>query len=108
MAINFPEGEIPTLKWVAFDGDNGSILSDGGISSVSRNSTGRYTISFDGNMSNNDYSLVAIGQYEYSCGPESDDHSNYGTSSCTVWHGRYGSGTSADGDHMSVIIVGAA
>ena len=108
MAINFPEGQIPTLKWVAFDGDNGSTLDDDGISSINRNQQGQYTIYFDGNMSNNDYALCAIGQYEYSCGPAQDNHANYGTSSCIVWHGRYGSGTSADGDHMSVIIVGAA
>ena len=108
MSIIFPEGQIPTLKWVAFDGDNGSILDDSGISSISRSSTGRYSISFDGNMSSNDYALVAIGQYEYSVGPQNDDHSNYGTSSASIWHGRYGSGTSGDGDHMSVIIVGHA
>ena len=108
MAIFFPEGKIPTLKWVAFHGDNGSLFDDDGISSVSRASTGRYVVSFDGNMSNNDYSCLMTGQYEYSCGPASETHNSYGTSSASMWHGRYGSGTSADGDCMMVLIVGAA
>ena len=108
MAIIFPEGQIPTLKWVAFHGDNGSLFDDDGRSSVTRNSTGRYTIYFDGNMSSNDYSLVMTGQYEYSCGPASETHNSYGTSSAAMWHGRYGSGTSADGDCMMVLIVVAA
>ena len=108
MAISFPEGRIPTLKWVSFVGNNGSIYDDNGISSVTRNSTGRYTISFDGNMSNKDYALVANGEYEYSIGPDNENHSNYATNQAKIWHGRYGSGTSADGTHTSVIIVGEA
>jgi len=106
MAIVFPEGKIPTLKWVSFHGDNGSLFDDDGISSVTRNSTGRYTINFDGNFTYNDYALVMTGQYEYSCGPASDAHGSYGTSSASMWHGRYASGTSTDGDCMMVLIVG--
>jgi len=108
MSIIFPEGKIPTLKWVAFHGDNGSLFNDNGISSCSRTSTGRYTINFDGAMASNDYSLVMTGQYEYSCGPASDAHGSYGTGVAYLWHGRYGSGTSADGDCMMVLIVGDA
>ena len=108
MGIIFPEGKIPTLKWVAFHGNNGSTFDDDGVSSVSRTSTGRYTINFDGNMSSNDYSLVGNGEYEYSVGISSENHNKYSVSDAQIWHGRYGSGTSADGEHISVIIVGRA
>tara|TARA_A200000159_G_C7269263_1_gene316476 strand:- start:716 stop:1042 length:327 start_codon:yes stop_codon:yes gene_type:complete len=108
MGILFPEGKIPTCKWVAFHGNNGSNFDDDGISSITRNSTGRYTMNFDGNMSSNDYALVSIGEYEYSCGTGGETHSAYSTSSAYIWHGRYGSGTSGDGEHMSVIIIGRA
>ena len=108
MGVVFPEGKILAFKWVAFHGDNGSIFDDEGISSVSRNSTGRYTVNFDGNMSNNDYACLCTGMFEYSCGPASDTHNSFSTSSAALWHGRYGSGTSADGDCMMVMIVGDA
>ena len=108
MGIIFPEGQIPTLKWVAFHGNNGSTFDDDGVSSVSRTSTGRYTINFDGNMSDNDYALVGNGEYEWSIGIAGEAHGNYGTSSAQIWHGRYGAGTAADGAHTSVIIVGNA
>ena len=108
MGISFPEGYIPTLKWVSFVGSNGSIYSDSGISSVTRNSTGRYTINFDGNMSNNDYALVGNGEYEYAIGIDNENHNHYAASYARIWHGRYGSGTSADGTHTSVMIVGSA
>ena len=77
MGLNFPEGKIPTLKWIAFHGNNGSNFDDDGVSSISRHSTGRYTVNFDGNMSSNDYALVAIGEYEYSCGTAGETHNAY-------------------------------
>ena len=51
MGIHFGSGELEEIKWVTFDMGNGSILRDTGVSSVTRHSSGRHQIVFDGNMS---------------------------------------------------------
>ena len=45
-------------KWVNFNGQGTvSIRDDFGISSITDNGTGTYTLNFDGNMSNEDYCI---------------------------------------------------
>jgi collagen type I/II/III/V/XI/XXIV/XXVII alpha len=90
--------------WVNFNGSNGSIRASHNTSSISRNSTGRYTVNFSTALADSNYALIAIGQYEYACGVGGETVGNYTTTSAQFWHGRYGSGTSADGVVMSVAI----
>ena len=59
MGIHFGSGELEEIKWVTFDMGNGSILRDTGVSSVTRHSSGRHQIVFDGNMSSSEeYALI--------------------------------------------------
>ena len=81
-----------------------AIRADFNVSSITDNGTGRYTINFSNAFADSSYALVAVGQYEFSCGPASDNAANYTTTSAAIWHGRYGSGTSADGAVTSVVI----
>jgi hypothetical protein len=91
--------------WVNFDGiGTVAIRASGNVSSITDNSTGRYTINFSNAFVDSSYALVAIGQYEFSCGPASESAASYTTTSAAIWHGRYGSGTSNDGKVMSVAI----
>ena len=49
MSIYINTGGLDNLKWVAFNMGNGSIHGDRGITSVTRHSSGRHEIIFDGN-----------------------------------------------------------
>jgi len=44
--------------WVVFDGNNGSILEDGNVSSVTRFGTGNYRVNFSNNMPDINYSVT--------------------------------------------------
>ena len=44
--------------WVNFNGSNGSIRASGNVSSVTRNSTGNYTVNFTTAMPDANYSIV--------------------------------------------------
>ena len=107
MGIHFGSGELEEIKWVTFDMGNGSILRDTGVSSVTRHSSGRHQIVFDGNMAaQGQYALVGNGQYEWSVGPWNNNLNNYEVSKAWTWHGRYAAGTGGDIGYMAVIING--
>jgi hypothetical protein len=90
---------------VNFRGNSTVTIRDNfNVSSVTDNGTGRYTINFSSAMPNGNYVLTATGQYEWSCGPASEDSDNYSTTSAAIWHGRYGAGTGADGEVMCVVV----
>ena len=58
--VNSSGTEVGLLvkKWVNFNGQGTvSIRDDFGISSITDDGTGTYTINFDGNMSNEDYAI---------------------------------------------------
>lgn len=58
-------GEPPIYgcrAWVCFNGSNGSIKAKGNVSSVTRNSTGIYTINFEKEMPNADYAWHGNGR----------------------------------------------
>ena len=44
--------------WVQFQGSNGTINADGNVSSVTRNSTGNYTVNFSTAMPDDDYAAT--------------------------------------------------
>jgi len=93
--------------WVNFKGNSTvTIRDDFNVSSVSDVSTGRYTINFSNALTNGNYALIATGEYEWSCGPASEDSDNYTTTSADIWHGRYGAGTGTDGEVMCVVVFG--
>jgi len=52
-----PSAPGAAKKWINFNGSNGSIRDDVGITSVTKHSTGQYTLNFDGNMANTNYSV---------------------------------------------------
>lgn len=45
--------------WVNFNGSSGSIRSSGNVSSITRNSTGNYTVNFSTAMTDANYAVVA-------------------------------------------------
>ena len=54
------DGTLKTkIKWVKFQGSNGTILADEGVNTVVRNATGDYTITWDVAFSNANYAVVA-------------------------------------------------
>ena len=107
MGVIFGNGHLEELKWVTFDMGNGSILRDAGVSSVTRHSSGRHQIVFDGNMaSSQEDALVGNGQYEWSVGPWNSNRANYEVSQAYTWHGRYAAGTGGDIAYMAVHIFG--
>lgn len=62
--VNSSGTEVGLLvkKWINFNGQGTvSIRDDFGISSVTDNGTGTYTLNFDGNMSNADYCVTFTG-----------------------------------------------
>ncbi len=63
-SITFNDGSVQTIAqpvraWVTFNGSNGSIIASSGISSVVRQSTGYYTVTFSAAMPDANY--VAMG-----------------------------------------------
>ena len=50
MGLYMGTGGMDDLKWVAFSMSNASIHGDRGVSSITRHSSGRHQIVFDGNM----------------------------------------------------------
>ena len=91
--------------WVNFNGTGTvAIRAQFNVSSITDNGTGRYTINFSNAFADSSYAFVAIGQYEFSCGPASESAASYTTTSAAIWHGRYGTGTSNDGVVISVAI----
>jgi hypothetical protein len=48
--------------WVNFNGSNGSINGSGGVSSVTRNGTGDYTVSYSFTFPSNTYTLWGMGR----------------------------------------------
>jgi hypothetical protein len=62
--VNSSGTEVGLLvkKWVNFNGQGTvSIRDDFGVSSITDNGTGTYTINFDGNMSNENYAPIVMG-----------------------------------------------
>lgn len=106
MPISFSDGAIPTFKWVQFHMSNGALTDDDGIQGMTRHSSGRYQFNFDVAFSNTNYCVVGMGQYEWSFGPWGSTVSNFGTGSCFLWHGRYGSGTGGEIDGGCLIFTG--
>ena len=107
MGVHFGNGELEELKWVAFNMGNGSLHGDRGVQSVTRHSSGRHEIIFDGNMAaQGQYALVGNGQYEWSVGPWNNNLNNYEVSRAYTWHGRYAAGTGGDIGYMAVHIMG--
>ena len=47
-------------KWINFNAQNNTIRDDFGMSSITDHSTGQFTLNFDGNMSNANYSVSAF------------------------------------------------
>ena len=47
-------------KWINFNAQDNSIRDDFGISSITDHSTGQFTLNFDGDMSNANYSVSAF------------------------------------------------
>ena len=93
--------------WVNFKGNSTvTIRDDFNVSSVTDVATGRYTINFSNAMANGNYILLATGEYEWSCGPASENADNYTTTSADIWHGRYAAGTGSDGEVMCVAVFG--
>jgi hypothetical protein len=93
--------------WVNFRGNSTvTIRDDFNVSSVTDVATGRYTINFSNAMANGNYILLATGEYEWSCGPASENADNYTTTSADIWHGRYAAGTGSDGEVMCVAVFG--
>ena len=93
--------------WVNFRGNSTvTIRDDFNVSSVTDVATGRYTVNFSNALANGNYALIATGEYEWSCGPASEDADNYTTTSATIWHGRYAAGTGSDGEVMCVVVFG--
>lgn len=56
--------------WVNFNGTNAAIRSSFNVSSVTRNSTGNYTISFTTSMPNTNYVIVGQDEINTSTGPK--------------------------------------
>ena len=44
--------------WVCFNGNNGTVLEDGNVSSITDNATGNYTINFATNMPDSNYAAA--------------------------------------------------
>lgn len=61
LQFNSGYGSVATAygcrAWVCFNGTNGSIFSSGNVSSVSRNSTGAYTVNFSNAMPDANYAV---------------------------------------------------
>ena len=62
LRFNSGYGSVATAygvrAWVQFQGSNGTINADGNVSSVTRNSTGNYTVNFATAMPDDDYAAV--------------------------------------------------
>lgn len=60
-AIDANASQTPVKAWVSFTGSNGSIRGSSGISSVTRNSAGDYSINFTGGlMSDANYASISF------------------------------------------------
>jgi len=61
-AIDANASATPVKAWVSFAGSNGAIRGSSGISSVTRNSIGDYSVNFTGSlMSDANYASIAFG-----------------------------------------------
>lgn len=74
--------------WCNFNGSNGSVRASGNVSSVSRDSTGQYTINFTTAMPNLNYGVSMGGSITFSGGVfygyGLNDYSSWSTSACKV------------------------
>jgi len=74
--------------WVNFNGSNGAIRGSGGVSSVNRNSTGDYSISFTAAMPDLNYGVSMGGSITFGSGVfygnGLNDYSGWTTSSCKI------------------------
>ena len=102
-AANIEKGRAKV--WANIIGGTGSLRASHGISSCVRVSGGRYRLVFTTAFSNNDYALVAMGQYEASCGPNGDADTVYTTTQAEFKHGLYGTDV-LDTDCLSVALFG--
>ncbi len=93
--------------WVTFNGTNGSIVSSGNVSSVSRNSTGQYTVNFSTAMPDANYAVSGAASTNSGAdGPRifvvgSGQYSNYSKTTtafnCQSWY--------YDGNHYDAAFV---
>ncbi len=64
LAFNSGYGSVATAygvrAWVKFTGSSGAISSSGGVSSVTRNSTGHYTVNLSFTMPDANYAVTAM------------------------------------------------
>jgi hypothetical protein len=86
--------------WVSFNGTNGTVLAGFNLSSVTRNSTGIYTLNFTTAMANSNYAVTGIpcgGAPNSSFCVNVNAVSQYGapsvktTSACQIFTGDYAS-----------------
>lgn len=114
LQFNSGYGSVATAygcrAWVTFNGTNGSIVSSGNVSSVSRNSTGQYTVNFATAMPDANYAVSGAASTNSGAdGPRifvvgSGQYSNYSKTTtafnCQSWY--------YDGNHYDAAFVYAA
>ena len=112
--INSGYGSTATIygcrAWAAFNGTNGSIYGSGGISSVTRSSTGRYVLNFSFTMPDTNYatigstSQVAAGGSPMGVFGKTYDTPNQTTTSITVYTLRSTDATLIDYPYVNFCI----
>lgn len=95
--------------WVTFNGTTGAIRGQFNVSSVTRNSTGTYTVAFTTAMPNTNYSSVATATQtalpDWACVRVPNlSNSEKLTGSITLGTGNRLNGTSSDCDDVSLTI----
>ncbi len=93
----------PVKAWVNFNGANASIRASTGISSVTRNSIGDYTITFTGSlMSDANYAVVGSAGLTQTDNRSCVDIYSMGTSSCRITVTNHGNGFRRDATFVCV------
>ena len=105
-------GGIPTVKsqqliptaWVNFNGNTAAIRDSEGISSITDNNVGNYTINYSTAMANTNYVASHNVEPSVSNGGSDTYISTYATASCQINH--YEVGTRRDTNTCNVIVLG--
>lgn len=91
--------------WVQFNGTTGAIAGSFGVNAVTRNSTGKYTITWANALSGTGYGLVATLRRAANSGAAARVESQ-SSSACTVWCYDGVTASFVDGDAISVVALG--
>tara|TARA_R100000995_G_C3392895_1_gene81317 strand:+ start:67 stop:402 length:336 start_codon:yes stop_codon:yes gene_type:complete len=105
-------GDNAVRAWVDFSLEAASIRDDYGISSITDNGTGFFTVNYDTNMGNMLYCVLATGSNGYDATLSSSNYNRYAeaaprsVSSCSVACFAPNNGVRVDINYCGVVVLG--